>query len=258
MQNLEEIYGAKSTTKSLDDYKKKLLNTNTNLNPIYKQSSKPENWIGYESSSEGERLDSDSEIEKEKESYIDKIANSVVIDSNTRKVKQKEFVSSNDITWLGVKPTHLESHSLAPLQNNKTVYRDSKGAVVDPDQQKPPNPNEERLKLWAGGEVQRQAKETLKDLIQSEKSKPFARHTIDPEYDLELKKRPRFGDPLSSFNEPVNKKYKFSWENRYSINPGKMWDGVDRTNGFEQRWLAKQGKKVWENSMAYKNFASEL
>ena len=260
MKNLKDIYCSKSSEKTLDSFKRRLLNSSCTLEPIYKESNKSANWVGYESSSESERLDSDSDIGEHPDTYIDKLAKSVVIDANTRKIKQKEFIPGENITWLGVKPTHLESHSIVSEEpvHNKTTYRDSKGAVVDVSQLNKKNPNEERLQMWAGGEVQRLEKVKMRELVAKEKNTPFARHDIDSEYQEELKLRKRFGDPIEEFAAETTKKQKFMWENRFSIAPGKMWDGVDRTNGFEQRWLAKQGRKVWENSVAYKNFASEL
>ncbi|OMJ87046.1 hypothetical protein SteCoe_11287 [Stentor coeruleus] len=259
IRNLMELYSSKPSDKSLESYKQKLLNRKTSLNPIFKQTEKPENWVGYSSSSPSERLDSESENEEKSENYVEKLSKGIVIDENTRKVKSKEYKSSEDIKWLGIKPTHIESHSLAPIDNPKTIYRDSKGVIIDENAEKKKNPNEERLKKWAGGEVQIAARKQMEDMIEKEKTLPFARHDIDDEFKLELKKRTRFGDPLANFAiEDSVKKQKFMWENRFNIAPGKMWDGVDRTNGFEERWLAKQGRKVWENSVAYKTFASEL
>ena len=259
MKNLYNIYSTNtSSDKTLEGYKRKLLNNSENLNVTYKETKKLDNWVGYQSSPVSERLDSDSEHEENAQDYIEKLAKGVSIDANPRKIKQKEFVSGENINWLGEKPTHIESHSITPLNNSKTIYRDSNGVVINEKNAEKINPNVERLKLWAGGEVQREEQESLQERIEKEKTKPFARHEIDSDYQFELKKRPRFGDPVADFAKINQKKSKFSWENRFSIQPGKMWDGVDRTNGFEQRWLAKQGRKVWENSVAYKNFASEL
>ena len=257
MKSLHDIYCSKSTYKSLDDYIKKLLSTSCSLDPIYKETSKSETWTGYESSSASERLDSDSEPEQNPENYVEKLAKSITIDSNPRKIKQKQFIPSDDITWLGVKPNTQNSLSIIPSENNPTVYRNEKGEKITKNSEKK-NINEERLKQWSEGQVQKSAKESLQDLLNSEKNKPFARHSIDPEYEIELKKRPRFGDPIAEFSSFNIKKSKLSWENRFCIPPGKMWDGVDRSNGYEQRWLAKQGRNEYENSVAYKNFASEL
>lgn len=40
--------------------------------------------------------------------------------------------------------------------------------------------------------------------------------------------------------------------NRFSIRPGYRWDGIDRSNGFEQSWFAREANKVAIAEVAYK------
>lgn len=40
--------------------------------------------------------------------------------------------------------------------------------------------------------------------------------------------------------------------NRYNIQPGYRWDGVDRSNGYETQLFAKMAEKKATAQMAYK------
>ena len=95
-----------------------------------------------------------------------------------------------------------------------------------------------------------------------------------------MKSKSRFGDPLKLIKSTdiqatgLNKlhyrviqtqsgyqfvlpKCKFeTWENRFKIEPGSRWDGVDRANGFERRRMEKvnEGK---DNREYYQKWANE-
>ena len=122
--------------------------------------------------------------------------------------------------------------------------------------------NENQLKQWKGGAKQLADKEDYKKAIEEAKDKPFARYELDPAAEKELKMKERFGDPLkliksstirsklndqtyrvlttASGNRYLLPRCKFPGTiNRFDIEPGHRWDGVDRCNKYEQKWFDK-------------------
>ncbi|OAY68949.1 BUD protein [Ananas comosus] len=133
--------------------------------------------------------------------------------------------------------------------------------------------NEVKLE-WGKGLAQKREAEARALELEIEKDKPFARSRDDPDLDKMLKERIRWGDPMAHLvkrknPEPiledlgVDVKMKesgfiipqtipsHSWlkrgidfpPNRYGIRPGRHWDGVDRSNGFEKELFKRQNEK---------------
>jgi pre-mRNA-splicing factor CWC26 len=136
--------------------------------------------------------------------------------------------------------------------------------------------DDESQLAWGGGLKQKAEREDAERRLREEASKPFARGH-DESLDAELRERVRFGDPmahlvkkktqgtdlldappssLTSQHQDALKKSGFiiplevpkhSWmrrgvgppPNRYNIKPGRHWDGVDRSNGFERDYFKR-------------------
>ncbi|KAK7827348.1 bud13 like protein [Quercus suber] len=130
----------------------------------------------------------------------------------------------------------------------------------------------------------REAEARLQEL-ESEKDKPFARTRDDPELDKMLRERIRDVDPMAHLVKAMQKKRPelvlpnlgdnekmkesgfvvpqdipdHSWlkrrldaaPNRYGIRPGRHWDGVDRSNGFEKGLFKRMNEKRATETEAY-------
>ncbi|CAN6223650.1 unnamed protein product [Urochloa humidicola] len=167
----------------------------------------------------------------------------------------------------------------------KAVFRDKEGRWITEEEMRKAKESEKPKEIhieWGTGLAQkREAEARLKEL-EAEKSKPFARTRDDPELDAMLKNRLRWGDPMahlvkrkdpeflledlgddekmkeSGFIVPQNIP-SHSWlkrgvdppPNRYGIKPGRHWDGVDRSNGFEKDMFKLKNEKQATEQEAY-------
>lgn len=169
----------------------------------------------------------------------------------------------------------------------EAVYRDKKGRRISKEEylkskEKRKEKLEEKILEWGKGLAQKREAEARLQELELEKEKPFARTRDDPELDKILKDRLRWGDPMAHLvkrkhSEPdlqdigENEKMKesgfiipqdipsHSWikrgldaaPNRYGIRPGRHWDGVDRSNGYEKQLFKRMNEKQATQREAY-------
>lgn len=169
----------------------------------------------------------------------------------------------------------------------ETVYRDKRGKRLEGleellrQQQGDVKPQAKPLE-WGKGLAQKREQEIKQAEYDEEKSKPFARSRDDPELDNLLKDRLRWGDPMAHLVKQKNPEAmlvdlgasdemkesgfivpqdvpKHSWlkrgmgapPNRYGIKPGRHWDGVDRSSGFEKEMFKAKAEKQATEMEAY-------
>ncbi|XP_040383189.1 BUD13 homolog [Oryza brachyantha] len=167
----------------------------------------------------------------------------------------------------------------------KAVFRDKQGKRISEEDMKKAKEDTKPKEIhieWGKGLVQKREAEARLHELEAEKSKPFARTRDDPELDTMLKNRIRWGDPMahlvkrndtdllledlgdnekmkeSGFIVPQNIP-SHSWlkrgvdppPNRYGIKPGRHWDGVDRSNGFEKDMFKLKNEKQATEQEAY-------
>ncbi|XP_078062339.1 BUD13 homolog [Mustelus asterias] len=156
--------------------------------------------------------------------------------------------------------------------NATTVFRDKSGKKRDLDQERIERKKKEEEKAakqekyaqWGKGIAQEeQQRKNVMDALH-EMQKPLARHIDDEDLDRFLREKERDGDPMAGLirkkkeKEAKNKNEKPVYSgpapppNRFNLYPGYRWDGVDRSNGFEQKRYARLADKKAVQEIAYK------
>lgn len=163
-----------------------------------------------------------------------------------------------------------------PLEDDSrsatTVFRDKSGRKRDLQAEREErqrtagvkSQREEQYARWGQGLAQRQMQQQNVLDAAKEIEKPLARYIDDQDLDQMLREQERDGDPMANFikkkkvKEEKNKKVRPRYSgpnpppNRFDIWPGYRWDGVDRSNGFEQKRYARQADKKAVQEIAYK------
>ncbi|XP_016999168.2 BUD13 homolog [Drosophila takahashii] len=154
-------------------------------------------------------------------------------------------------------------------------HRAREAADEDPAEQSRKEEHEQKKKAlydrWGKGLKQIEDQKSRLEEMAHEASKPVARYANDEDLDRHLREQEHADDPMLEYmrqkrkkrdqldNKPVMPKYEGSFpENRFGIRPGYRWDGVDRSNGYEQRWFDKQNERRAVQDEAYKYSVEDM
>lgn len=153
-----------------------------------------------------------------------------------------------------------ETKPTAP-QKNQTVYRDQSGRIVDLDTKRKEIKEEKERKIAEEETLRDQINTGELDALKREEDRVAESHAKrfdvskdDKEYVEHMKRKERFEDPMAMFGESVKSEEKSKTgrpvytggmhpANRFKIKAGHFWDGIDRTNGFEDRLLQKRNEQ---------------
>eukprot|EP00735_Rhodelphis_limneticus_P011720 TRINITY_DN4856_c0_g1::TRINITY_DN4856_c0_g1_i1::g.915::m.915 TRINITY_DN4856_c0_g1::TRINITY_DN4856_c0_g1_i1::g.915 ORF type:complete len:217 (+),score=48.17,sp/Q9BRD0/BUD13_HUMAN/42.34/1e-37,Bud13/PF09736.4/1.6e-38,DUF1168/PF06658.7/0.9 TRINITY_DN4856_c0_g1_i1:62-652(+) len=141
----------------------------------------------------------------------------------------------------------------------KTVYRDKTGKKVSEEELKAlKRKTDKRYKdedddgEWRRGTAQKRQEEEAMQQIKKAAAQPFARTADDFELNSYQRDIIRDGDPMAhmikvkpSSDDRPRYRGPAPDPNRFGISPGHRWDGVDRSNGFEnKRWKMLNERKA--------------
>lgn len=136
------------------------------------------------------------------------------------------------------------------------------------------------MRQWKAGMVQFEEKlfkkQDMEELKEKGGEKADAKARM--ELEMEMLERAHFEDPLKkvlnlsssrklehvsfrTLNQALMAIHKCKFgggENRYGIAPGHRWDGVDRSNGFESKYLQKMNQLKAQGDVDYIEHAAHL
>lgn len=207
--------------------------------------------------------------------------------SKPKKTKKRKVVEDADIDTAPIAQTQtqpepppprakggwktLSGKTIDPVE--ETVYRDASGNIISVDDQISVLQQRQQEKEAA----ERRKKENLLGAVQVEEAKKrqareeamkhtkVTVHADDKQYNEERQNRAIYADPAAKFGKATPKmsamssggalpSYTGSFpSNRFNIKPGCLWDGTDRSNGFEAKWLSRQEDMKRQADVEYQN-----
>ncbi|XP_077447753.1 BUD13 homolog [Stigmatopora argus] len=154
----------------------------------------------------------------------------------------------------------------------QTVFRDKSGKKRDLESEREEQKRkagekaakDEKYAQWGKGLAQGQMQQQRLEDAVHEAQKPLARNYDDEDLDRMLREQVRDGDPMAAMlqrkkerkTQGVKEKPLYRGPppplNRFNLLPGYRWDGVNRSNGFEEKRYTRIADKKALQQEAYK------
>jgi len=217
----------------------------------------------------------DADIEPSKKKRHDSDSEDEV-PQNNQKLTTFNIDESGDMEPPRPKGRKLDENEIEEVTGQElgsTRYREKGGRIISKEQAQISKYehlrklNKEHMDKWGKG-IKQIKEEQEREVFEANIAKqPLGNTEISQEIDEELKQESRFGDPMRDLIAQSKKKKEgvvvFSSKfraapNRYGINPGHRWDGVDRGNGFEKKFLLAQNERIAKEEEAYKWRTEEM
>ncbi|XP_054283710.1 BUD13 homolog [Macrosteles quadrilineatus] len=253
----------KNTSKGSDsDLSPPRKNSSVNDRPIKKKLYKPNDDSSDEGSSKSKNKKMKTTLDGKQAGLQD--AKQLKKELSDLKMKEDTMFAKMDasVSGVGAAPVKRDRKTgqIRDLEKEKEAQKEkeAKESVV----------NEKYYKWGKGIKQTEDAAARAAEMIK-EMNKPLARYKDDTDLDEFLKAQDREGDPMLDYikrkqtestslqgEKPI---YKGSWNpNRFNIRPGYRWDGVVRSNGYEQEWFKTKNAKKARDEEAYKWSTSDM
>merc|ERR1712088_1099440 len=183
---------------------------------------------------------------------------------NARDLKEElRMIKDNERKKMEALPDEVSGKNAETKIRGRLAEKEAK-LKAEKEKKEVPVEIKEKFQTWNRGVAQVKAAGEKMESDLHEMSKPLTRGVDDEDRENHLKDVEHADDPMLQYMRKKRSKIEGKVKrmpqyqgpspapNRFNIRPGYRWDGVDRSNGFEQKLLTQGVNKMAQEEEAYK------